>query len=77
MIAIARLAGAVAAATVLVGGVAEAQKPNVQEHRLDQVQDRIHEANRQIDQEYRKGNFTREEARALELDEHSVNQRSR
>jgi hypothetical protein len=62
----------IAAAILPVAGGASADEP----HR-DKLQQRVHAANQRIDQEYRKGNFTRQEASALKLDEREVNRQSR
>jgi len=40
-------------------------------------QQRVHEANQRIDDEYRKGAFSRDEAQALKLDERDVKQQTR
>jgi hypothetical protein len=74
----ARTATLFIAATVLVAGNALAQSSNVQVPRREAPpQKQVHDANQRIDEEYRKGNFTRQEAQALKLDERDVNRQSR
>jgi len=65
------------AAGVLAAGTAYAQNPVVQEHRQDQVQDRVHDTDARINQEYREGNITRNEARELKQENREISRDAR
>jgi uncharacterized protein HemX len=67
-----KTASVVFAATVLVAGGALAQNPGVQEHRKDQVRDRVQDTNDRINQEYRSGNLSRGEARDLKQENREI-----
>jgi hypothetical protein len=66
-----KTASVVVAATVLAASGAMAQTV-VQEQRKDQVQDRIHDTNQRINEEYRSGNLTRGEARELKQENREI-----
>lgn len=55
------------ASVVLAAGAASAQ-----EMRKDQVQDRLHDTNQKINQEYREGNLSRGEARELKQENREI-----
>jgi len=55
------------ASLVLAAGTAAAQ-----EMRKDQVQDRIHDTNQKINQEYREGNISRGQARELKQENREI-----
>ena len=62
------------AASVLAAGTAYAQDPIVQEQRKDQVQDRVQDTDQRINEEYRQGNITRDEARQLKQENREIAQ---
>ena len=62
------------AASVLAAGTAYAQNPIVQEERKDQVQDRVQDTNQRINEEYRQGNITPNEARELKRENREIAQ---
>ena len=55
------------ASLVLAAGTAAAQ-----EMRKDQVQDRVHDTNQRINQEYREGNISRGQARELKQENREI-----
>jgi hypothetical protein len=68
----ARTAIIAVAAGVLAAGTAYAQNPIVQEQRKDQVQDRVEDTSQRINEEYRQGNITRNEARELKQENREI-----
>jgi hypothetical protein len=67
-----KIACTVFAAGMLVTAGAQAQNPIVQEQRKDQVQDRVQDTNQRIDEEYRKGNLSRNDARELKQENREI-----
>ncbi|CAN5726061.1 hypothetical protein BH10PSE6_BH10PSE6_24050 [soil metagenome] len=59
------------AASVLAAGTTFAQSP-MQEQRTDQVQDRVQDTNQRINEEYRQGSITRNEARELKEENREI-----
>jgi len=68
----AKIAGAVFTAAMLVAGVAQAQNPYVQEYRKDQVRDRQRDTDQRINEEYRAGNLSRNDARELKQENREI-----
>jgi len=67
-----RIATVAFASLMLAGGTAAAQ-----EMRKDQVQDRIHDTNQRINEEYREGDISRGQARQLKQENREIARETR
>ena len=59
-------------ATIAFAGIALAGAASAQEMRKDQVQDRIQDTNQRINQEYREGDISRNQARDLKQENREI-----